>query len=112
MHCVESVLRRGLGLGKDDPDRLAEDFLALTGDESLARQVMADYTAAELEPALRALLDYCVAITRDPRSGSAAGVDGLRVLGWSDEAIHDAVSRTVYKKTRRHPMVIPVITEI
>jgi mRNA degradation ribonuclease J1/J2 len=29
-----------------------------------------------------------------------------------NEAIHDAVSRTVYKQTRRRPMVIPVITEI
>jgi ribonuclease J len=28
------------------------------------------------------------------------------------EAIHDAVSRMVYKQTRRRPMVIPVITEI
>ena len=28
------------------------------------------------------------------------------------EAIHDAVSRTIYKQTRRRPMVIPVITEI
>ena len=28
------------------------------------------------------------------------------------EAIHEAVSKTIYKKTRRHPMVIPVITEI
>ena len=28
------------------------------------------------------------------------------------EAIHDSVSRTVYKQTRRRPMVIPVITEI
>jgi ribonuclease J len=28
------------------------------------------------------------------------------------EAIHDAVSQTVYKQTRRRPMVIPVITEI
>jgi ribonuclease J len=27
-------------------------------------------------------------------------------------AIHDAVSKTVYKQTRRRPMVIPVITEI
>jgi ribonuclease J len=29
-----------------------------------------------------------------------------------NEAIHDAVSKTVYKQTRRRPMVIPVITEI
>jgi ribonuclease J len=28
------------------------------------------------------------------------------------ETIHDAVSKTVYKRTRRRPMVIPVITEI
>jgi ribonuclease J len=28
------------------------------------------------------------------------------------ETIHDAVSKTVYKQTRRRPMVIPVITEI
>jgi ribonuclease J len=28
------------------------------------------------------------------------------------ETIHDAVSKTVYRRTRRHPMVIPVITEI
>jgi uncharacterized peroxidase-related enzyme len=55
---------------------------------------MADYTAAELEPRLRALLDYCVAITRDPRAGSAARVAALRKAGWSDEAIHDAVQVT------------------
>ena len=28
------------------------------------------------------------------------------------EAIHDAVSQTVYKKTRRRPMVIPIVLEI
>jgi ribonuclease J len=28
------------------------------------------------------------------------------------EAVHDAVSKTVYKRTRRRPMVIPVVTEI
>jgi ribonuclease J len=28
------------------------------------------------------------------------------------EAIHDAVSKTIYKQTRRRPMVIPVLTEI
>ena len=52
---------------------------------------MADYTRAELQPAERALLDYCVTITRDPRSGSQEEVDRLRAAGWRDEAIHDAL---------------------
>ena len=33
-------------------------------------------------------------------------------LSLVQEAVHDAVSKTVYKQTRRRPMVIPVITEI
>jgi ribonuclease J len=33
-------------------------------------------------------------------------------LNLLQEAVHDAVSKTVYKRTRRRPMVIPVITEI
>lgn len=32
-------------------------------------------------------------------------------LNFLQETIHDAVSRTVYRRTRRRPMVIPVITE-
>jgi alkylhydroperoxidase family enzyme len=55
---------------------------------------MADYTKAELDPPLRALLDHCVAITRDPRSGSREAIEALRAQGWSDEAIHDAVQVT------------------
>ena len=55
---------------------------------------MADYTRADLDASVRELLDYCVAVTRDPRSGSAAGVQQLRAVGWSDEAIHDALQVT------------------
>lgn len=33
-------------------------------------------------------------------------------LSMLQEAVHDAVSKTVYRQTRRRPMVIPVITEI
>ncbi|TMC09550.1 MAG: peroxidase [Chloroflexi bacterium] len=55
---------------------------------------MADYTAAELDGRLRALLDYCVAITRDARAGSREAVEALRAEGWSDETIHDAVQVT------------------
>ena len=48
-----------------------------------------------------------------------AVLDGIRRFADSNpdrsllqEAIHDAVSKTVYKRTQRRPMVIPVITEI
>ena len=67
----------------------------MTGNDSLARQVMADYREADLDPALRALLDYCVKLTRDLGSVAGSDVDHLRVThGWSDEAIHDAVQVT------------------
>ncbi len=33
-------------------------------------------------------------------------------LNLLQEAIHDAVSKTVFKRTRRRPMIIPVVTEI
>jgi ribonuclease J len=33
-------------------------------------------------------------------------------LNLLQEAIHDAIQKTVYKQTRRRPMVIPVVTEI
>ena len=55
---------------------------------------MADYRGADLEAPVRELLDYCVAVTRDPRTGSAAAVERLRGVGWSDEAIHDALQVT------------------
>ena len=35
-----------------------------------------------------------------------------RDLNILQEAIHDAVSKTVWRQTRRRPMVIPVVTEI
>lgn len=55
---------------------------------------MGDYTRADLEPALRALLDYCVKLTRDLPSVGRPDIDALREQGWSDEAIHDAVQVT------------------
>src|SRR5881628_463466 len=38
--------------------------------------------------------------------------DSHREISLLQETIHDAVARTIYKQTRRRPMVIPVITEI
>ena len=52
----------------------------------------------------------------DARAQVLAGIKRLAEtrpdLSLLQETIHDAVSKTVYKQTRRRPMVIPVITEI
>jgi ribonuclease J len=52
----------------------------------------------------------------DARSAAAASIkrvaNGHVDLHLIQEAVHDAVQHTVYKQTRRHPMVVPVITEI
>ena len=52
----------------------------------------------------------------DARKAAMASIKRLTEphpdLNLLQEAIHDAVSKTVYKQTRRRPMVIPVITEI
>jgi ribonuclease J len=57
--------------------------------------------------------------TRLMADARAAAMDSIRRftnthadLNILQEAIHDAVSKTVYKRTRRRPMVIPVVTEI
>ena len=52
----------------------------------------------------------------DARSAAMASIarfaDTHADVNMLKEAIHDAVSQTVYKKTRRRPMVIPVVLEI
>jgi len=52
----------------------------------------------------------------DARSAAMASIarfaDTHADVNMLKEVIHDAVSQTVYKKTRRRPMVIPVVTEI
>jgi ribonuclease J len=57
--------------------------------------------------------------TRLMADARAAAMDGIRKFADShpelnllQEAIHDAVSKTVYKQTHRRPMVIPILTEI
>jgi ribonuclease J len=52
----------------------------------------------------------------DARSSAVASIarfaDTHADVNMLKEAIHDAVSQTVYKQTRRRPMVIPVVLEI
>jgi uncharacterized peroxidase-related enzyme len=55
---------------------------------------MTDYRQAELDSRTRALLDYCVKLTRTPKACDGSDIDALRTAGWSDAAIHDAVQVT------------------
>ncbi len=86
---VTLVLDRDTAAVRSGPDLVSRGVI----EPELSAKLMADARRAILD-SLRKFAD------------THADVNTL------NEAIHDAVSRTVYKQTRRRPMVIPVITEI
>jgi uncharacterized peroxidase-related enzyme len=47
--------------------------------------------AAELSAADRAMLDFAVKLTREPRSTTREDIENLRTAGFSDKGIHDIV---------------------
>jgi uncharacterized peroxidase-related enzyme len=61
-----------------------------TGVYERELQALAGAEGAET-PALRALCDFAVKLTREPSSIAGEDIDGLRAHGYADEAIHDAV---------------------
>ena len=52
---------------------------------------MDDYRQADLEPHIRALMDYAVLVTEHVHEVGEREVVELRTAGWSDEAIVEAV---------------------
>lgn len=59
----------------------------MTGDDALADAVMRDYREADLEPKVRALMDFAVQLTLEPSTVSRGTIDELRDHGWSDAEI-------------------------
>ena len=111
----------GLGVGDveqavlRDRRHLAEDgilvvTLTLDRDTGTVRVGPDLLSRGVIEPELS------VHLMADARKAVLASIsrftDSHPDLALLQEVIHDAVSRTVYKQTRRRPMVIPVITEI
>jgi len=111
----------GLGVGDveqvvlRDRRHLAEDgilvvTLTLDRDTGIVRAGPELVSRGVIEPELSTRL------MADARKAAMASISRLAEphpdLNLLQEAIHDAVSKTVYKQTRRRPMVIPVITEI
>ena len=86
---VTLALDRDTGSLRAGPDLLSRGLI----EPELSKGLMADAKRAAME-AIRKMRE------------THADVNLLQ------EAIHDAVSKTVYKQTRRRPMVIPVVTEI
>jgi ribonuclease J len=111
----------GLGVGDveqvvlRDRRHLAEDgilvvTLALDRDTGTVRAGPDLVSRGVIEPELstRLMADARKAAMESIRRFTEPHPD----LNLLQEVIHDAVSKTVYKQTRRRPMVIPVITEI
>jgi len=59
----------------------------LTGDESFAQALVRDYKTAGLSEKERALLDYAWKLSKTPGEMTAADLDRLRALGWTDPQI-------------------------
>ncbi|OLC47736.1 MAG: ribonuclease J [Chloroflexi bacterium 13_1_40CM_4_65_16] len=111
----------GLGVGDveqivlRDRRHLAEDgilvvTLTLDRDTGAVRAGPELVSRGVIEPELS------VRLMADAREAALDSIsrfaDSRPEVSLLQEAIHDAVSQTVYKQTRRRPMVIPVVTEI
>ena len=59
----------------------------MTLDETFVEQLRSDYRSAPISDAERAMLDYCVAVTKDATSVTRADIDALRTHGFDDRAI-------------------------
>ncbi len=86
---VTLTIDRDTGIVRVGPDLISRGVI----EPELSTKLMADARAAAIQSMTR------LADTRPD----------LKLL---QEALHDAVSKTIYRQTRRRPMVIPVVTEI
>lgn len=64
--------------------------------EQLLADLSADYRAADLDAADRAMLDYAMKLTREPWAVAAGDIIALREAGFDDRAIHDICAVTAY----------------
>jgi uncharacterized peroxidase-related enzyme len=64
--------------------------------EHLVANLKEDYLQADLNPQDRAMLDYCLKLTKTPEAMNAADVERLRSHGFDDLAIHDICSIVAY----------------
>lgn len=70
--------------------------MAEAAREQLLADLSADYRAADLDMADRAMLDYAMKLTRELWAVAAGDIIALREAGFDDRAIHDICAVTAY----------------
>jgi ribonuclease J len=104
----EAVLRDRRHLGNDGIMMVvvtvdAEEARVVAGPDVISRGVFYlpenEGTMADLRAKLREILDGCSA-------------DGIRDVGTVKEHIRQGLSKAIFEKTRRKPIVIPVVMEV
>ena len=89
-HCLYCLTAHGAGLRQQ------------LGDQVLGDRITLDYRRAGLDQRTTAMLDYAVKITTCPVECSAADIERLRSLGFSDAAIFDIIeTAAMYNFTNR-----------
>ena len=53
----------------------------------MARAIRTDYRSADIDARTRRLLDFAVAVTRDPTATGPRDIERLREAGWTDAQI-------------------------
>ena len=72
------------------------DLLDEIHDQDKAMRIQEDYTKVDFDPATKTLLDFAAKLTLNVRGMSKNDIISLRMKGFSDEAILDAVHLTSY----------------
>ncbi|TWT44499.1 hypothetical protein RAS1_09140 [Phycisphaerae bacterium RAS1] len=72
------------------------DLRSEINDDARVRAIQDDYRQVDLGPATRALLDFAVKLTTQPREMHRSDVAALRQVGFSDEDILDATQTVDY----------------
>lgn len=72
------------------------DLRSEINDDAKARAIQNDYRQVDLGPATRALLDFAVKLTMQPREMHRSDVAALREAGFGDEDILDATQTVGY----------------
>jgi uncharacterized peroxidase-related enzyme len=66
----------------------------LTKDPVLSDAIAKDHHSAEIEPRVKAMLDYALKLTREPETMNERDVQLLRDAGWTDEDVMDIAEVT------------------